>query len=84
MGKRTKNTKKPPAKRRMTQPLPKLFDCPLCGRQGSCEVTIEKKKAIACVKCCVCGEQFHTRTTHLSEAIDVYSEWVDECERTNS
>lgn len=35
------------------------------------------------VKCNECGEKWATKIHSLSEAIDVYSEWVDACEEAN-
>ncbi|XLS74329.1 hypothetical protein HN51_031194, partial [Arachis hypogaea] len=31
-----------------------------------------------------CQESFSTTVTALSEPIDIYSEWIDECERVNN
>ena len=31
----------------------------------------------------VCLEEFQTLITHLSEPVDVYSEWIDACEAAN-
>ncbi|KAL6289970.1 hypothetical protein ACE6H2_007480 [Prunus campanulata] len=33
--------------------------------------------------CSVCQESCSTTITCLTEPIDVYSEWIDECERVN-
>ncbi|KAF2541968.1 hypothetical protein F2Q70_00034831 [Brassica cretica] len=32
----------------------------------------------------ICEESFSTTITAFSEAIDIYSEWIDECERVNA
>ncbi|CAF2079369.1 unnamed protein product [Brassica oleracea] len=35
---------------------------------------------IGIATCRICEESFSTTITALSEAIDIYSEWIDECE----
>jgi len=35
------------------------------------------------VLCTICGQKFTSEITHLSEPIDVYSEWIDACEEAN-
>ncbi|CDY49958.1 BnaC08g10390D [Brassica napus] len=39
---------------------------------------------IGIATCRICEESFSTTITALSEAIDIYSEWIDECERVNA
>ena len=39
---------------------------------------------IGSVSCNICGERFSTKIHKLSEAIDVYSEWIDACEAENA
>ncbi|XVF25723.1 hypothetical protein REPUB_Repub13aG0238400 [Reevesia pubescens] len=34
--------------------------------------------------CRICQESFSTVITALTEPIDIYSEWIDECERVNN
>ena len=36
------------------------------------------------MSCNICGERFSTNIHKLSEAIDVYSEWIDACEAENA
>jgi transcription elongation factor Elf1 len=36
------------------------------------------------VKCTACGERWSNKIHDLSEAIDVYSEWIDACEAANA
>ncbi|XXG60245.1 hypothetical protein AAC387_Pa04g2203 [Persea americana] len=38
---------------------------------------------IAELSCGVCKESYNTLINNLTEAVDVYSEWIDECERAN-
>ncbi|KAH0901893.1 hypothetical protein HID58_041396 [Brassica napus] len=42
------------------------------------------KEVIGIATCRICEESFSTTITALSEAIDIYSEWIDECERVNA
>ena len=81
MGKR--KTRKPPPKK--VQPkLPSSFDCPFCNHEGTVECTIDKKKSTGKVCCRVCGAFYQTNITYITEAIDLYSEWIDECEKANA
>ena len=36
------------------------------------------------VECTVCGQKYACNITHLSEPIDVYSDWIDACEKLNN
>ena len=36
------------------------------------------------VSCSVCHDNFTTKIGKLSEEIDVYSEWIDQCEEANA
>ncbi|KAI3410587.1 uncharacterized protein J3R85_018725 [Psidium guajava] len=42
------------------------------------------KNLIGEAVCGICQESFSTTITALTEAIDIYSEWIDECERVNA
>ena len=35
------------------------------------------------VECTVCGQKYTCNITHLSEPIDVYSDWIDACDKVN-
>ena len=39
---------------------------------------------VANIKCRVCLAKFQTEIHHLTEPIDVYCEWIDECEKVNA
>ncbi|XP_038896920.1 transcription elongation factor 1 homolog [Benincasa hispida] len=82
MGKR-KSRAKPPPKKRMDK-LDTVFSCPFCNHGTSVECRIDLKNLIGEASCRICQESFSTTITALSEAIDVYSEWIDECERVNN
>lgn len=79
---RRKSRAKPAPKKRVEK-LDTVFSCPFCGHTGSVECTIEKKLWIGIASCSVCQEIFSTKVTPLTEAIDIYCEWIDECERVN-
>lgn len=36
------------------------------------------------VSCGACHESFSSHIHHLSEPIDVYHDWLDECEKQNT
>ncbi|KAK7246430.1 hypothetical protein RIF29_41298 [Crotalaria pallida] len=82
MGKRKAKTK-PPPKKRMDK-LDTVFSCPFCNHGSSVECRIDMKNLIGEASCGICQESFSTTITALSEAIDIYSEWIDECERVNT
>ncbi|KAL4199682.1 hypothetical protein AMTRI_Chr03g146130 [Amborella trichopoda] len=82
MGKR-KSRAKPPPKKRMDK-LDTVFSCPFCNHGSSVECRLDMKNLIGEATCRICQENFSTTITALSEAIDVYSEWIDECERVNN
>ncbi|KAH7512611.1 hypothetical protein FEM48_Zijuj12G0109100 [Ziziphus jujuba var. spinosa] len=44
----------------------------------------DMKNLIGEAVCRICQESFSTTITALTEAIDIYSEWIDECERVNT
>mmetsp|Transcript_18697 Transcript_18697/g.33834 ORF Transcript_18697/g.33834 Transcript_18697/m.33834 type:complete len:80 (+) Transcript_18697:1460-1699(+) len=79
MGKRKssrKQTKAPKPK------LDRVFDCPFCFHNKTVEVLTKQGKAS--LSCRVCAANYETKLTPLTEPIDVYSEWIDECERQNA
>ncbi|GLJ24675.1 hypothetical protein SUGI_0472680 [Cryptomeria japonica] len=81
MGKR-KSSKAPPKKKQ--EKLSTVFSCPFCNHDGSVECKMDKKDFIGEAKCRICQESFSTTINALSEPIDVYCEWIDECERVNN
>ncbi|KAF2541967.1 hypothetical protein F2Q70_00034832 [Brassica cretica] len=64
--------------------LDTVFSCPFCNHGSSVECQINMKEVIGIATCGICEESFSTTITALSEAIDIYSEWIDECERVNA
>ncbi|XP_040952224.1 transcription elongation factor 1 homolog isoform X1 [Gossypium hirsutum] len=90
MGKR-KSRAKPAPKKRMDK-LDTVFSCPFCnhGTGVECRLAMpenffsDMKNLIGEASCRICQESFSTVITALTEAIDIYSEWIDECERVNN
>ncbi|KAM1571331.1 hypothetical protein ACFX13_037105 [Malus domestica] len=83
MGKRKSTATKPAAKKRFAEKLDTVFCCPFCNHSSSVECRIDMKNMIGEAICCVCLESFSTTVTALTEPIDIYSEWIDECEKVN-
>ncbi|EDX10596.1 transcription elongation factor 1 homolog [Drosophila simulans] len=82
MGRRKSKRKGAPRKKNI-QPLPILFDCPFCNHKQSCEAKLDKVRKIGRVTCTVCQEFFQTQINFLTEAIDVFNDWIDACEEEN-
>uniref|UniRef100_A0A7N0TAW1 Transcription elongation factor 1 homolog n=1 Tax=Kalanchoe fedtschenkoi TaxID=63787 RepID=A0A7N0TAW1_KALFE len=80
---RRKNGKKPAPQKRLPK-LGKAFTCPFCHHPESVECTIDKKLKIGKASCYVCSESYCVKINFLTEAIDIYSEWLDACEAANS
>ncbi|KAK9464941.1 transcription elongation factor Elf1 like-domain-containing protein [Lipomyces arxii] len=83
MGKRKKSTRKP-QKAAKREPLPTVFPCLFCNHENSVTCRIDKKDRLGTLHCKSCDESFQTKTTPLSLPVDVYSEWIDECENDNA
>ncbi|RZC66353.1 hypothetical protein C5167_010051 [Papaver somniferum] len=80
---RKKSRTKPAPKKRLEK-LDKVFSCPFCNHMYGVECAIDKKLRIGTAVCCICDAHYSTKIHHLTEAIDIYSEWIDECERVNN
>lgn len=44
---------------------------------------MDKPRNAGRVSCRVCLEDFQCTINYLSEAVDVYNEWIDACESAN-
>ena len=60
-----------------------IFDCPFCNYKKCVETKIDKRKGFATLKCKVCATSYKTKASHLTDPIDVYYDWIDECEKEN-
>jgi len=47
------------------------------------ECKMDKERQLGIIRCSVCDASFQMMTNYLTEAVDVYSEWLDQCEITN-
>jgi transcription elongation factor Elf1 len=81
MGKR--KSKAPPPKK--VQPkLDTQFTCPFCNHARSVQAKLDFQQYKGLVECTVCGQKYACQIDDLSHAIDVYSDWIDACERLNA
>ncbi|KAL1302566.1 hypothetical protein AAFC00_002948 [Neodothiora populina] len=78
MGKRKSSSKPQGPKKR--EPLATSFQCLFCNHENSVTVKIDKKSGTGDLSCKVCGQSFQTGVNYLSQAVDVYSDWVDACD----
>ncbi|MES1913217.1 MAG: hypothetical protein MHM6MM_005427 [Cercozoa sp. M6MM] len=70
--------------KKQKEKIDKIFDCPFCCHEKVVECVLDmKEKKMGTLKCRVCGASFQAPITKLSSAIDVYSDWIDECRREN-
>jgi transcription elongation factor Elf1 len=80
MGKR-KSSRPPPTKTKLT--LPTTFPCLFC-HHPSINITIHHSTSLAILICRVCHIKWESgNVNNLTEPVDVYGDWVDECERVN-
>eukprot|EP00232_Nephroselmis_pyriformis_P002647 CAMPEP_0182913106 /NCGR_PEP_ID=MMETSP0034_2-20130328/37865_1 /TAXON_ID=156128 /ORGANISM="Nephroselmis pyriformis, Strain CCMP717" /LENGTH=85 /DNA_ID=CAMNT_0025049809 /DNA_START=13 /DNA_END=270 /DNA_ORIENTATION=- len=77
-----KKAAKPPPKPKAPK-LAIIFDCPFCNHDKAVECKIDKDAEVAELNCRICSETFRMQTNKLTEPVDVYYEWIDECERLN-
>ncbi|KAI9204960.1 uncharacterized protein BJ171DRAFT_504237 [Polychytrium aggregatum] len=81
MGKR-KSSRKPPSKVRLT--LDREFNCLFCNHEKSVSTKLDFNSNVGYLSCKACNVKFQAIINALSEPIDVYSEWIDACERANA
>ncbi|KAF9227910.1 Elf1-domain-containing protein [Gyrodon lividus] len=79
MGKRKKSSRKPAAASaaRRREPLDTAFTCLFCHHDKSVTVRVDRKEGIAQLVCRVCDQRYQSKVNHLTEPIDIYSEWID-------
>ncbi|KDQ60801.1 hypothetical protein JAAARDRAFT_31782 [Jaapia argillacea MUCL 33604] len=76
MGKRKKSSRKPTGPKRR-EPLESTFTCLFCHHDKSVTVRLDRKEGIAQLVCKVCDQRYQSKVNHLTEPIDIYSEWID-------
>lgn len=54
-----------------------------CNHEKSIECKLDRLHNIGSLQCRVCGVQWQTRINHLSEPVDIFSDWIDACEEEN-
>lgn len=52
--------------------------------EKSVHCEMDRDRNVGQVKCSQCNEHWETKIHSLSEPIDVYSEWIDDCEAANA
>jgi len=77
MGRRAK---KAPVQTKKRQTLAKRFKCPFCANENVVECQMNHKKSLGSLSCRMCGANYQMTIHHLHEPVDVFSEWLDDCE----
>ena len=80
MGGSKKATKQAP---KVKPKLDSTFNCPFCSHQKCVEVKLNRKGQVGNLACRVCSVDFQMRISSLHHAVDVYAEWVDQCQSVN-
>ncbi|KAF8522283.1 hypothetical protein BU17DRAFT_45011 [Hysterangium stoloniferum] len=76
MGKRKKSSRKPGTARKK-EPLETSFTCLYCHHEKSVTVKLDRKEGVAYLNCKICSQNYQSKVNHLTEPIDIYSEWID-------
>ncbi|KAJ7582683.1 transcription elongation factor Elf1 like-domain-containing protein [Mycena floridula] len=76
MGKRKKSSRKP-TQAKQKAPLDTAFTCLFCHHDKSVTVRLDRKEGVAQLVCKVCDQRYQSKVNHLTEPIDIYSEWID-------
>lgn len=56
------------------------FPCPFCNQETAVECRLDRSRQIGSATCRQCSAGYQTVINYLTEAIDVYGEWVDAIE----
>ena len=76
---RGKKAKKKPPPKKAKPKVAQIFDCPFCGKSQSCSCVMDMDHALGTIRCDGCGVKYDARINRLSDPIDVYAEWIDQC-----
>jgi transcription elongation factor Elf1 len=60
--------------------LAKQFKCPFCANDDVVECKMDFRNGVGSLDCRLCGASYQMPVHHLHEPIDVFSEWLDDCE----
>lgn len=77
MGRRAK---KAPVATKKRPTLAKRFKCPFCANDDVVECIMDRRNAIGKLSCRMCSASYQMGIHNLHEPIDVFSEWLDDCE----
>mmetsp|Transcript_10173 Transcript_10173/g.27899 ORF Transcript_10173/g.27899 Transcript_10173/m.27899 type:complete len:171 (-) Transcript_10173:673-1185(-) len=77
MGRRAK---KAPVQTKKRATLAKRFKCPFCSNENAVECKMDFKAGTGALSCRLCGASYQMPIHHLHEPVDVFSEWLDDCE----
>mmetsp|Transcript_12011 Transcript_12011/g.30446 ORF Transcript_12011/g.30446 Transcript_12011/m.30446 type:complete len:159 (-) Transcript_12011:181-657(-) len=77
MGRRAK---KAPVQTKKRPTLAKRFKCPFCANEDCVECKMDWRMGIGSLNCRLCGASYQMPIHHLHEPVDVFSEWLDDCE----
>lgn len=64
--------------------LEEQFNCPFCNSNKTVYCSMDRETNQGTVSCVACNEGFVSKIHNLSEPIDVYHDWLDECEAQNT
>mmetsp|Transcript_22921 Transcript_22921/g.49590 ORF Transcript_22921/g.49590 Transcript_22921/m.49590 type:complete len:157 (+) Transcript_22921:155-625(+) len=65
---------------RKKEGLAKRFKCPFCANEDVVECKMDLGKGVGSLACRMCSASYQMPIHHLHEPIDVFSEWLDDCE----
>ncbi|KAJ1878909.1 hypothetical protein LPJ57_003138 [Coemansia sp. RSA 486] len=77
MGKRKSSRK---AAKKEKPKLDTSFACLFCNHEKTISISMDKEHRVGNLKCRICAASYQAAINHLSEPVDVYSEWIDACE----
>ncbi|KAJ2900323.1 hypothetical protein IWW38_000582 [Coemansia aciculifera] len=80
MGKRKSSRK---VVKKVQPKLDTTFDCVFCNHEQCIIVSMDKKNKVGNLKCKICSATYQAALSHLSDPIDVYSEWIDACDEAS-
>ena len=80
MGRRKKSAK---PEKRVVNRVPSSFDCPFCNHTETVECKIDRRKGSGTIRCRICEASFQMLVGSLTEAVDIYTEWIDQCEQVH-
>lgn len=60
------------------------FNCPFCNSSKTVSCNMDWEMERGTVECSACHMNHTIAINHLTEPVDVYSEWLDACEEANA